>query len=119
MADKTEDLLPFDEVERGKYISNLEDYQGYIKLPAPLQGRHYKAYQKELVEDGADPMWIEWRAALAIVEEWNINGLKPSDLTPDGDNVPLEIVQWVRMVFLVYLNDAVSLKNLRAPSQTT
>jgi hypothetical protein len=114
--------VPYDEVERGKYVSLLEDHPGFVRFPVPLTGRHYKAREKALQEakdKEMSAMEREWCAALPIIDEWQIEGVPQSDVEESGDNVPLEVINWVRLVSIKYILDAVSLKNLRAPSETT
>ena len=120
MTDNTQsEQTPYDEVERGKYVSLLADHPGYVKFPVPLDGRHYKAWNKAKKDaEELESLWQDWRAAVALIDEWAIEGVAKSDITPDGDNVPLEVINWVRLVSLVYILDATSLKNLQAPSES-
>ena len=113
---------PFEISDRGVYISLLEDHPGSVKFPVPLIGAHYKAWRKaeqESKDKKEDTVFAEWRRALALIEDWSIEGVPTSALTPEGDQVPLEVIHWVRLVSMLYMLDAVSLKNLRAPSATT
>lgn len=112
--------IPYEITERGVYHSLLEDHPGFVRFPVPLTGAHYKAWIKEDEQkiEGEAQMWKDWRKALALISEWGIPSVKQSDLTPDADNVPLEVIHWVRLVSSLYILDAISLKNLRAPSET-
>lgn len=119
---------PFTIPEPGKYISLLADHPGYVRFAHPFLGRHYKAWLRasESTKDSKDVDFVEksamfndWRAAYAILEEWKIDGVVWGDVDERGENVPLEVIEWVRRASINYLAGILNLKNLQEPSETT
>lgn len=121
-------LATEDPNEPGKFRSPFPKYPGYIRLPAPFMGRHYKAWWRasESKVEGQDAKDIdnlaafqEWRAAYAVVSQWSLEGVPPGDIDPTGDNVPLEVKQWAQVLVIRYISDKLNLKKWLAPSATT
>lgn len=126
MADEL--LATEDPALPGRFPSPLANYPGYVRLPAPFLGRHYKAWYRasEAQPEGTGPRDIEnkaafqeWRAAFAVVLEWKLDGLPPSDIDASGDNVPAEVLFWVKALVIRYIADKLDPKHWRAPSAIT
>lgn len=112
--------------KNGRYDSPIPDYPGYIQLPYPFMGRHYKAWLKETrkVMDGKPeevdslPAFAEWAGAIALVEKFAIEGISSADFTRDGDNVPMIVQQWIKTAIACYLAENFDVKNLPGLSKT-
>ena len=97
-------------VGEGRFNSPLPDYPGYVVFSYPFVGRHYKAWLKATRDKGTadDPLdsltaFAEWRGAVALVQEWAIDGVPKSDVTPDGAVVPVLVMSWLRVAASLYL----------------
>ena len=123
------------------FVSELAGYPGFIRLPHPFLGKHYKQWlkagnvadlldqaqphsrkQKRAKQKNNPDNWgyfMDWQAALAIIEEWAIDGLPEEDLDKNGDNVPTEVISWVNEVVSEYVVPLTNLKNLRRASGIT
>lgn len=104
----------------GKFESPFDAYPGYIQLPHPFLGIHYKKWLAEMHQDvdhqknGIDidalPVFIEWKAAF-VITEIHLDNLSMVDVDKVGDSVPLEIQTWIRECVNAYTSEILNLKN--------
>lgn len=116
------------EGKNGRYDSPITAYPGFIELPFPFMGRHYKAWLKAtravMNNSKADevdslPAFAEWAGAVALVTKFAIEGLSASEFTVDGDNIPMIVQQWIKTAIASYLAEQFDIKNLLVPSETS
>lgn len=108
--------------EGGKFISPLPEYPGYFRLPDPFLGRHYRAWLKATREKVGDEVsdlnvFVEWRGAAVLVEEWAVDNVPRGDVDPSGDNIPEKVKAWIRLCVAVYLAEQFNPKELRGGSK--
>ena len=105
--------------EQGKYTSPFEGYPGYIQLPWPFLGRHYKKWLRETRRDEGKkdstsieqlPIFLEWKAAVTVVDFY-LENVSAHDLSPEGDDAPVMVQTWVRECVAEYLAEQLNLKN--------
>lgn len=114
------------EGKNGRYDSPIPEYPGFIQLPYPFMGRHYKAWMKatRAVLDAAPeeieslPTFAEWAGATVLVEKFQLEGLSNATLRGDGDDVPMIVQQWIKTAIASYLAEQFDVKNLLEPSET-
>lgn len=111
--------------DEGKFVSPFPNYPGYIQLPYPFMGRHYKLWLRASrshakdAEDDIDklPAFGEWAGAVALILKWAIEGVPEQDVSQSGDNVPVELQVWVRETIGEYLAWHFDSKNWHGQSE--
>ena len=121
MATKTKKSVTVDPQRPGYYVSPLEQYPGYLQFPVPLEYPHYKDWWiktiqplKEINKFDFARIDLEWEGAKLLLLEWGTWGL--SNISPGkvkANQVPIEVVNFVREAADDYLYDLISPKDLR------
>ena len=111
-----------------RFKSPVAEHPGFITFVSPFLGRHYKAWLRASREDLKDqdeleelPAFAEWRGALAILDQVELEGINRSELMADrlSDEIPMVVQVWIRGAAARYLAEHFDLKNLLEPSKTT
>lgn len=96
----------------GYYECPWPAYPGHIKFRTPFLGAEYQAYIKAWnapAPKDVDPtFWNQgrmkaWRAAPAIIAEWDIKDVPMTVLNDTGSNVPLGLISWAGQCLTLYL----------------
>lgn len=105
--------------------SPYQEWPGYIVVPKELTAAQFAEYWRIRLEqdEKGDKRPDELRSFSSrqhMVLDWKIDGLKTSDVTPDGLNLPsIRIALFVIAATQQLIRDATSLPNLRGPSSDT
>ena len=94
---------------------------GHVEIPDTITGRMFCAWWEAYENVKGEPPrsypnsdWMKrWRGAVALVSGWgkfHINEVNVGDITPDGDNVPLELIAWLGLEIDAHIGGVVSLK---------
>lgn len=114
----------------GQALRLLPDLQAYsgstVTFHGPLTKRHYKAWDRaRRILPKYDPRDVEngmlarqWRAALTLVETWDVKGVEWKAALHRNDEVPLVIVSWVVEAADAYLSKRINLKKLLSGSSS-
>ncbi len=123
-TDKTDyaEILP-DEKQPGRYVSPLTKYPGYVQFPYPLMYPHFKEWWKLTIEPLKNVSKLdfgavdfEWEGAKYLIlefGEWAIRGDHASQGDAKKNDVPVEVVNFVRRAADHYLYPQLSPKELR------
>lgn len=105
----------------GRYPSPLEKYPGFVQFPAPFMYHHFKEWWQRTLEPlkevakldfkGLDLEWEGAKYLLLEFGEWQLSGVPVGDVR--SNNVPLEVVNFVRQAADHYLYPQLSPKELR------
>lgn len=96
----------------GYYESPWPDFPGHIKFKTPFLGAEYQAYIKAwnaAAPKDVDPrFWSQvkmqaWRAGLAVIAEWEIEGVPRTVVNDAATHVPLGLITWVGQCVTLYI----------------
>jgi len=113
--------------ERGYYVSPLTEFPGHVQFPWPLKAHHYKTYvraldveKNELDRVDRSDFFDDWRAAFALLsaDNWHIKAVPWADVTVEGEQLPLAVLDFVRRAAADYIAEALAPKQLREQSET-
>ena len=116
----------FDTADMLHMLPDLKTYPGKVTFAKQLTAKLYAAWNKAMVvKDEFDPGDVEnsliarqYRAALPLIDKWDVKSIERSKLTESGDNVPLVIVSFLTDSVDAYLGYRTAQKKLRIPSRT-